>query len=169
MWRASFLLFSLLLTSKSTRSFLRFEAVTLISFIVLPLFTSQTDVASAIEGDDSIFSRDMLFYGGRNGGNTERTCTRKVGDGFCADINGSYYSTCYVVNVGSSLEDCQEIGINTANVIGVEFSAGSWRCDLVYNGLDLDCPEGFSEADGNNGVGPIVRVVANSNVVCYAC
>lgn len=115
-----------------------------------------------------MFSRDMMFCGGRR--KASRTCSKKVGDGFCVDRGGQYYDRC-VAETDLTLEECQQKAENTANVIGMDYtSAVNSRCDLLYDDTTiLNCPNGFVGDDEYEGKGPVSDSDGGEDWECYIC
>lgn len=103
-------------------------------------------------------------------------CSGKIGDGRRRDSSGNEYDFCYAEFDAYTLEECIQMAKETANVIGVRFTdlSPQTQCAFHYDNTvteagDFACPQGFTEAFGNLGTGPIEVSSTDTFFTCYAC
>ncbi len=102
-----------------------------------------------------------------------RSCSSKVGDGYCIDRIGQSYPYCSA-NTNMTRIECQKAASEQMEVVGYEYDSATQDCFVLLENESVAwnmCQIGFTAVLDDVGTGPIVASddYFTNNVECYAC
>ncbi|GAX23956.1 hypothetical protein FisN_26Lh013 [Fistulifera solaris] len=138
----------------------------------IPLLTLCLAPILAIE--PSLFSLNALSCSSTSAGDRLlRSCSDKVGNGYCVDRIGQSYPYCSA-NTNLTKIECQKAASEQSEVVGYEYDSATQDCFVLLENESVAwnmCQTGFTAVLDDVGTGPIVASddYFTNHVECYAC